>query len=100
VKAATRPGSAGRSTVRSAWTTWGRRNVLAFQAFTGGYVKCEDVWLEPASHDNVMVGNSGTVIDEVVDNKVTGFAPVKGGVGAEVSEASQDVAQAEGMGFD
>jgi hypothetical protein len=75
-------------------------NVLAFQAFTGGYVKCADVWLEPASHDNVMVGNSGTVIDDGVDNKVTGFAPVKGGVGAEVSEASQDVAQAEGMGFD
>jgi len=75
-------------------------NVLAFQAFAGGYAKCADVWLEPASHDNVMVGNSGTVIDDGVNNNVTGFAPVKGGVGVEVSEASQDAAQAESMGFD
>ena len=36
-----------------------------------------------------MVGNSGSVIDDGVDNMVTGFGPVRGGVGGAVSEAVQ-----------
>ena len=74
-------------------------NITHFDAFTGGYAKCADVWLEPASHDNTVVGNSGSVIDDGVDNNVTGFAPVKGGVGSAVSEAQQDVEEA-GLAFD
>jgi len=64
-------------------------NITHFQAFSGGFNKCADVWLEPASHDNTMVGNNGSVIDDGVNNDVTGFGPVKGGVGDAVSQAVQ-----------
>jgi hypothetical protein len=62
-------------------------NLTHFTAFSGGFNRCVDVWLEPASHDNTVVGNAGTVIDDGVNNKVTGFGPVKGGVGDDVSDA-------------
>jgi hypothetical protein len=64
-------------------------NIIHFQPFNGGFDKCADVWLEPASHDNTMVGNSGSVIDDGVNNEVTGFGSVMGGVGDAVSQASQ-----------
>jgi putative cofactor-binding repeat protein len=66
-------------------------NITHFQAIDTGFANCTDVWLEPASHDNTIVGNSGSVIDDGVDNSVTGFGPVKGGVGGAVSQAVQDV---------
>jgi hypothetical protein len=69
-------------------------NVTQFQAFSAGYNKCADVWLEPASHDNTMVGNSGSVIDDGTNNKITGFGPVSGGVGDVVSEAEHDANEA------
>lgn len=74
-------------------------NLTKFQAFTGGFNRCADVWLEPASHDNTMVGNSGSVIDDGVDNTVTGLMPVKGGVGVAVSEA-EHYANDVDFGFD
>jgi hypothetical protein len=58
-----------------------------FEPFVGGFEKCATYWLEPASHDNYVIGNSGTVIDDGVDNKVTGAGPVQGGVGKAASEA-------------
>jgi hypothetical protein len=64
-------------------------NITHFQALSGGFNKCADVWLEPASHDNTIVGNNGSVIDDGVNNDVTGFGPVKGGVGDAVSQAVQ-----------
>lgn len=70
-------------------------NVSRFHAFEGGFAKCADYWLEPASQDNTVVGHSGTTIDEGMDNKVTGLTPVPGGVGGEVSDAEQDAHEVE-----
>jgi hypothetical protein len=64
-------------------------NITHFRALNGGFDKCADVWLEPASHDDTLVGNNGSVIDDGVNNDVTGFGPVKGGVGDAVSQAVQ-----------
>lgn len=62
-------------------------NISHFQAFKGGFENCADYWLELASHDNTVVGNSGSAIDHGVDNKITGLDPVAGGVGGAVSDA-------------
>jgi hypothetical protein len=67
--------------------------VAAFQAFEGGFDKCATYWLEQASHDNVVVGDSGSAIDEGVDNKVTGLGRVAGGVGHAVSAAVNAAAE-------
>ncbi len=45
--------------------------------------------LDIAAASNTIIGNSGTVIDNGHDNNITGFKPVKGGVGEDVSEAEQ-----------
>jgi hypothetical protein len=74
-------------------------NITHFQAFVGGFGKCADLWLEPGTHDNTVVGNSGGAIDDGVHNKVTGFSPVKGGVGKAVSEAEHDAHDAS-FGFE
>ena len=51
-----------------------------------------DVYLESDTIDNVLVGFSGTVIDNGVGNKITGQPrTIKGGVGPEVSDAVQDI---------
>jgi len=83
-------------------------NISGFSAFAGGIGKCADYWLEglqgppPTTHDNTIVGNSGSVIDDGVDDKITGLRPVKGGVGGAVSAAAQDAADVThdlGFGF-
>ncbi len=75
-------------------------NVSGFDAFAGAFTKCADYWLEGASHDNTVAGNSGTAIDDGVENQVTGFRPVPGGVGEAVSEAVRDAAAAsESTGY-
>jgi hypothetical protein len=79
-------------------------HVSAFHAFEGGFEKCATYWLEPASHDNVVVGDSGSAIDDGLNNKVTGLARVAGGVGqavsAAVSAAAERVDQLESFGFE
>lgn len=50
-----------------------------------------DVYLESDTIGNVLVGFSGTVIDNGVDNKITGQPKtIKGGVGPEVSNAMEE----------
>jgi hypothetical protein len=68
-------------------------NVAHFSPFEGGFDKCATFWLEPASHDNVVVGDSGSAIDEGINNKVTGLQPVSGGVGQAVSAAVHTAAE-------
>ncbi len=68
-------------------------HVSHFLPFEGGFEKCATYWLEPGSHDNVVVGDSGSVIDDGVDNKVTGFRAVAGGVGQAVSAAVHTAAE-------
>jgi len=68
-------------------------NVSHFAAFEGGFEKCATYWLEPGSHDNVVVGNSGSAIDEGIKNKVTGLRAVSGGVGQAVSAAVHTAAE-------
>jgi len=68
-------------------------NVSHFSAFEGGFDKCATYWLEPASHDNVVVGDSGSAIDEGTDNKVTGLRAVSGGVGQAISAANHFAAE-------
>jgi hypothetical protein len=68
-------------------------NVSHFSAFEGGFEKCTTYWLEPASHDNVVVGDSGSAIDEGVNNKVTGLGAVSGRVGDAVSAAVHRAAE-------
>ena len=74
-------------------------NVSLFQPFIGGFAKCADIWLEPASHDNTVVGNNGSAIDDGSHNNITGLRPVEGGVGQAVSEAEHD-AHEMGFGFE
>lgn len=65
-------------------------NISGFNAFTSGSdFSGSDFLLDVASASNTVVGNSGTVIDNGKDNKITGFKPVKGGVGQDVSDAEQ-----------
>ena len=79
-------------------------NVSAFQPFEGGFEKCATFWLEPASHDNVVVGNSGSAIDDGIDNKVTGLTAIAGGVGQAVSgavhTAADTIEQLGAFGFE
>jgi hypothetical protein len=63
-------------------------NITHFQAFNNGFDRCAEVWLEPASY-NTIVGNSGSVIDDGVNNDITGFGPPKGDVGDAVSQGVQ-----------
>ena len=74
-------------------------NISLFQPFIGGFAKCADIWLEPASHDNTVVGNNGSAIDDGSHNNITGLRPIEGGVGQAVSEAEHD-AHEMGFGFE
>jgi hypothetical protein len=47
------------------------------------------VLLDEAAQHNTIVGDTGTVIDGGADNAITGFRPVRGGVGQAVSDAEQ-----------
>src|SRR6266702_4998603 len=58
-------------------------NISGFDAFSSDFL------LDIAAASNTIIGNSGTVIDNGHDNNITGFKPVKGGVGEDVSEAEQ-----------
>ena len=58
-------------------------NISGFNAFSSDFL------LDLAAAFNTIVGDSGTVIDNGEDNKITGFKPVKGGVGQDVSDAEQ-----------
>ncbi len=58
-------------------------NISGFNAFSSDFL------LDIAAAFNTIVGNSGTVIDNGHDNNITGFKPVKGGVGEDVSDAEQ-----------
>ncbi len=77
-------------------------HVEGFQPFVGGFTKCAAYWLEPGEHDDTVVGDAGTAIDDGADNRVTGLRPVKGGVGSAVSGAvAADPAAGEAsLGFD
>jgi len=75
-------------------------NITQFQEFTSDFENCADVWLEPNAHDNTVVGNSGSVIDDGTNNQVTGLAPAKGGVGAAVSEGQQDAQEVAALAYD
>jgi hypothetical protein len=88
--------------IRIAATTEGRKrydnvaianDISGFEAFVGGFGECVDYWLAADSHDNTIVGNSGSVIDNGTHNKITGLHPVTGGVGAAVSDAAQHAAE-------
>lgn len=68
-------------------------NISGFSAFVGGFDECVDYWLASDSHDNTVVGNSGTAVDNGTGNKVTGLRSVGGGVGGSVSDAAQAAAQ-------
>ena len=48
-----------------------------------------DVFLDYVARDTVLVGNSGTVIDNGADNRITGFTPMRGGAGPEIQAAQQ-----------
>src|SRR6266568_3462396 len=58
-------------------------NISGFDAFSSDFL------LDIAAASNTIIGNSGTVIDNGHDNNITGFKPVKGGVGEDVSDAEQ-----------
>lgn len=54
-------------------------NISGFAASQADYL------FRVGSHGNTVVGNSGTVLDLGTNNRATGQAPVKGGVGDDVS---------------
>lgn len=59
-------------------------NVSGFEATHATYL------FRPGSTDNTIVGDGGTVIDLGTGNRVTGAAPVKGGVGRDVADEMGD----------
>jgi hypothetical protein len=50
---------------------------------------CADVFLSAVTHDTVLKGNSGTVIDLGTNNSITGFSQGGSGGGQQVSEANK-----------
>jgi hypothetical protein len=66
---------------------------LGFNTFVGNNIAgfragLADVFLDVPSHDTVLVGSSGSVIDLGTNNRITGFTDVAtGSTGAQVSEA-------------
>jgi hypothetical protein len=58
-------------------------NISGFKAFSSDFL------LDGFSAFNTIIGDSGTVVDNGTNNAITGFRPVKGGVGDAVSEAEQ-----------
>jgi len=57
-------------------------NISGFAASQADYL------FRAGSRGNTVVGNSGTVLDLGTNNRATGQAPVKGGVGGDVSDAA------------
>jgi hypothetical protein len=63
-------------------------NTLVGNNIAGFRAEGSDVFLDAPSHDTVLVGASGSVIDLGTNNRITGFTDTAaGGAGAQVSEA-------------
>jgi hypothetical protein len=68
---------------------------LGFNTFVGNRIASfhelvADVLLDTATHDNVLMGDSGTVLDLGTNNRITGFSGIAdGAAGAQMSAATR-----------